>query len=62
MPPQDGPIPAACNPSYLQAMDSSVCVIGMMDGSCRNLSPGIDPNIWWALCTPNGGEVISGDN
>jgi prepilin-type processing-associated H-X9-DG protein len=29
------------------------------DGSVRTLSSGVDPTaVWWALLTPNGGEVI----
>jgi prepilin-type N-terminal cleavage/methylation domain-containing protein len=30
------------------------------DGSVHFLSGGLNPNIWWALCTPGGGEVIDG--
>jgi prepilin-type N-terminal cleavage/methylation domain-containing protein len=28
------------------------------DGSVHSLSGSLNPNIWWALCTPAGGEVI----
>jgi prepilin-type N-terminal cleavage/methylation domain-containing protein/prepilin-type processing-associated H-X9-DG protein len=28
------------------------------DGSVHFVAGSINPNIWWALCTPNGGEVI----
>jgi hypothetical protein len=29
------------------------------DGSVRTLSGGVDPTaVWWALLTPNGGEVL----
>jgi len=28
------------------------------DGSVHFLSAGLQPSIWWALCTPNGGEVF----
>jgi len=35
--------------------------VAMSDGSSRFLSSGINPNIWWALCTPQGGEIIPGD-
>jgi len=29
-----------------------------MDGSVRNLNRSLDANVWWAACTPNGGEVL----
>jgi prepilin-type processing-associated H-X9-DG protein len=32
--------------------------VAMADGSSRSLAPSLDPNVWWALCTPNGGEPI----
>jgi prepilin-type N-terminal cleavage/methylation domain-containing protein/prepilin-type processing-associated H-X9-DG protein len=35
--------------------------VSMGDGSSRFLSSGINPNVWWALCTPQGGEIIPGD-
>jgi prepilin-type N-terminal cleavage/methylation domain-containing protein len=31
----------------------------LMDGSVRFLTQSIDPNIWWAACTPAGGEVFN---
>jgi len=33
----------------------------MLDGSVRSIQDSIDPNVWLAICTPEGGEVISGD-
>jgi prepilin-type N-terminal cleavage/methylation domain-containing protein len=35
--------------------------VGIMDGSVRTLRPSIAESVYWALITPNGGEVISGD-
>jgi prepilin-type processing-associated H-X9-DG protein len=32
-----------------------------LDGSTRAIKDGIDPNIWIAICTPDGAEVISGN-
>jgi prepilin-type N-terminal cleavage/methylation domain-containing protein len=29
----------------------------MADGSVRGLTAGIDPNAWWALCTPSAGDL-----
>ncbi|MBN2295330.1 MAG: DUF1559 domain-containing protein [Pirellulales bacterium] len=34
---------------------------GLCDGSVRFVSEDIDLRTWWALGTPNGGEIISGD-
>jgi prepilin-type N-terminal cleavage/methylation domain-containing protein/prepilin-type processing-associated H-X9-DG protein len=28
------------------------------DGSVRGISANIQPIVWWAICTPNGGEVV----
>jgi len=33
----------------------------MLDGSGRSIRDGIDPVVWTAVCTPEGGEVIAGD-
>ena len=44
-----------------QAMASSSHTGGMnacfADGSIRFLTTSLDPNVWWAICTPNGGET-----
>jgi len=32
-----------------------------LDGSVKLIRDGIDPTTWTALCTPEGGEVISGN-
>src|SRR3954451_3939729 len=34
-PPQNKPTVEACNPYFVQAMDSSGCLVGLMDGSVR---------------------------
>jgi prepilin-type N-terminal cleavage/methylation domain-containing protein len=60
-PPQDAPTVAACNPYLLQAMDSSVCVIGMLDGSVRSITTSIDPIVWVRVLWPKDGFPISGD-
>lgn len=33
----------------------------MGDGSVRSLSPSMSPSVWYAFCTPNGGEVVTDD-
>jgi hypothetical protein len=32
--------------------------VALFDGSVRTLSPRIAEHVFWALVTPNGGEVI----
>jgi hypothetical protein len=34
---------------------------GMVDGSVRTLAGTLSPNIFWALVTPNGAEVVGID-
>lgn len=48
----------ACNMRIAQSPHSGGMNAGMGDGSVRFLSAGIDANVWWALCTANGGEII----
>jgi hypothetical protein len=33
-------------------------LVGVMDGSVRQLSPGISPATYWGAVTPNGNEVL----
>jgi prepilin-type N-terminal cleavage/methylation domain-containing protein len=54
-PPQDAPTPANCNPYFVQAMDSSVCVVGVMDGSSRLVSTSIDGVTWARALWPRDG-------
>jgi hypothetical protein len=35
--------------------------VAMADGSVHYLNESITGETWWALCTPNGGEVIGND-
>jgi hypothetical protein len=35
--------------------------VALADGSGRSLGAGISGTTWWALCTPNGGEVLGND-
>jgi prepilin-type N-terminal cleavage/methylation domain-containing protein len=53
----DGPN-ANCDPRFASSPRSAGLLIGNGDGSVRLLSANLDPNIWWALCTPDQGEVI----
>jgi len=56
-PPQSSPTPAACNYYGVQAIDGT-CVVGLMDGSVRGVSPNIDQTVWCRLLWPNDGFVV----
>jgi prepilin-type N-terminal cleavage/methylation domain-containing protein len=46
-----------CDPSRASTSHSGMQVC-MADGSVRLLTASIQPNIWWAFCTPAGNEII----
>src|SRR5579872_6030584 len=50
------PLPGTANPALASTAHITMHVL-MGDGSVHLLSPGIDPNTWWALCTPAQGDV-----
>jgi hypothetical protein len=52
---------ANCDPRLASSPRSAGILAGLGDGSVRLLAGTIDPNIWWALCTPDGGEAIDGN-
>jgi prepilin-type N-terminal cleavage/methylation domain-containing protein len=56
-PPQSQPTIAACNPYGVQAIDG-VCLVGMMDGSVRGVSPSVDQTAWCRALWPNDGLVV----
>jgi hypothetical protein len=58
---QPAPKPAttsSCDFNRPSTMHSAGCQVMLMDGSVRNLNASIDPNTWWAACTPAGGETL----
>jgi prepilin-type N-terminal cleavage/methylation domain-containing protein len=59
--PQDSPSIDACNPYFVQAMDSSVCLAGLMDGSTRVVSTSISPTTWVRAIWPNDGFSVGSD-
>jgi prepilin-type N-terminal cleavage/methylation domain-containing protein len=59
--PQNAPTVAACNPYFLQAMNSSGCVVGMMDGSVRTVTPSVSGQMWVRAIWPKDGFVLNGD-
>ena len=50
---------ATCDPRMASAPRSAGILVGVGDGSCRLVNASVDPNLWWAACTPNMGEVLS---
>ncbi len=56
--PSQGSETATCNPLLATAPRSSGILATNGDGSTNHISSSIDPTVWWALCTPNGGEVL----
>lgn len=51
----DGP----CDRGLASSSHLGVINIALADGSIRAIQSGIDSTVWWALCTPAGGEVLS---
>jgi prepilin-type processing-associated H-X9-DG protein len=45
-----------CNPRLAQSLHTGGMNVGMGDGSVRFLSQNLTGTVWWALCTPEGGE------
>jgi prepilin-type N-terminal cleavage/methylation domain-containing protein len=56
-PPQAQPTVNVCDPYRVQAIDG-VCVVGMMDGSVRGVSPSVDQRAWCRTLWPNDGLVV----
>lgn len=50
---------ANCDPRLASAPRSSGILVALGDGSVRHLASSVDPNTWWAACTPKGGEVLA---
>ncbi len=59
--PQNQPTVAACNPYYVQAMDSGVCLCGIMDGSVRGVSTSVSGTTWVRAIWPNDGFALGSD-
>jgi len=52
--PQSSPSVSACNPYFVQAMDGS-CVVGLMDGSIRLVTPNVSGTSWVRALWPRDG-------
>jgi type II secretory pathway pseudopilin PulG len=51
------PRPQDCFAGVPTASHPSGLAVALMDGSIRTISPGVSPRTFWALVTPDGGEV-----
>jgi len=60
-PPQVSPTVAACNPQGTQALVSSGSIVGLCDGSVRNVSANVSPASWTAAMWPDD-NAVPGDN
>lgn len=59
--PQAQPTVADCNPYYVQAIDSSICLAAVMDGSVRGITTTISPTTWVRAIWPRDGLVLGAD-
>ena len=55
------PLVDDCNNQNLQAMDPSGCVVGLLDGSVRLVTPSVGGNTWFSACWPNDGLALGSD-
>jgi prepilin-type N-terminal cleavage/methylation domain-containing protein len=58
---QPTPFLGNCDPTRTATAHPGGMVTGMVDGSVRTLSPGLNGDAWWAAVTPSGGEVLGLD-
>jgi prepilin-type N-terminal cleavage/methylation domain-containing protein len=56
-PPQSQPTIAACDPYRVQSIDGA-CVVGLMDGSVRNVTPSVNQTTWARALWPRDGLVL----
>jgi prepilin-type N-terminal cleavage/methylation domain-containing protein len=52
---------STCDYRLASSPRSAGILVGFADGSVRLASGTVSGTTWWALCTPNGGEVIGDD-
>jgi hypothetical protein len=58
---QPTPFLGNCDPTRAATAHPGGMVTGLADGSVRTLSPGMNPDTWWAAITPSGGELLGAD-
>ncbi|MBI3408985.1 MAG: DUF1559 domain-containing protein [Planctomycetes bacterium] len=59
---QSKPRQADCDPKLGQSLDDTGIQTLFCDGSVRSIGDSISPQNWWALTTPDGGEIVEIDN
>jgi prepilin-type N-terminal cleavage/methylation domain-containing protein len=57
--PSPNTVAGRCDRGQASSPHPGIIQVGLGDGSVRNVSSGIDPNIWWAALTRAGGETLS---
>jgi prepilin-type N-terminal cleavage/methylation domain-containing protein len=55
--PQNQPTVAGCNPYFVQAVDGG-CVVGLMDGSVRTVTPSVSGTAWVRAIWPRDGFPV----
>jgi prepilin-type N-terminal cleavage/methylation domain-containing protein len=50
--------PAVASGGRASSMHSTAVLVGLADGSVRNVTSGITAATWWSAITPNGGETL----
>jgi prepilin-type N-terminal cleavage/methylation domain-containing protein len=55
------PPPDNCDPTRASTAHPSGIMVLMADGGVRAVSPRISGDVWWAACTPAGGEAVGLD-
>jgi len=48
----------SCDPTRTQSFHPGGINVGRIDGSVTFVPATIDPNVWWGMCTINGGETL----
>jgi prepilin-type N-terminal cleavage/methylation domain-containing protein len=58
---QPTPFLGNCDPTRASTAHAGGMLVCMADGSLHSLAPALSGDIWWALVTPSGGEVLGSD-
>jgi hypothetical protein len=61
LPFQITPSTGNCDPGVTVSPHAAVMLVGLGDGSVRNVSSGISTVTWWLACVPDDGGVLGND-